>query len=553
MQYLARAKTIFNLLCMSLKRTLSVLEIVMIVGLAAVPLLATFPYRLNIFLSWEGAYRLYLGQTPYKDFGMPVGYMYWVIPAIFFKIFGPAMITLVKAQVFINILAGLSFRSILKSLDVQPGIRFTSVLLFCFSYSFFNYWPWYNHTVIVYELIALAFLMKYFFSPRQKFYNLIAAAVFICFSFFTKQDGGGLALLVCVALLAYEAFTEKRWRGTLIFAGSVLIVGTLMVLPFLNYNFGYWFNHGQAPHSSRISMGDLFSDFFNHSQWLKFYLIVIALLLIAKLKDGWKNFILNKRDAIFTLLTLGILVEAIIFQVTSYVPVDNNIFFHSFAIAFILSVASTFLPINFNSWKLVIVCGAGILLWWSDVYYKFFERFISKPKTYATYSYNGRQYANEVNRNTYMIAMDTTDIPVSQWRVPNLRSFKKVLLPNPTVDGIERLMQLDIIKQKKDIAVLNMTELTPLAAEIPFKLETGSHYPLWYHKGVSMFDKETRMFCDRINKKHYDLVLFEYIPFLNNFYPFEVRDCLQKNYRKIDSFVAPRKPSTHAWVEVYIK
>src|SRR5689334_21310605 len=108
MQYLARAKTIFNLLCMSLKRTLSVLEIVMIVGLAAVPLIATFPYRLNIFLSWEGAYRLYLGQTPYKDFGMPVGYMYWVIPAIFFKIFGPAMITLVKAQVFINILAGLS-------------------------------------------------------------------------------------------------------------------------------------------------------------------------------------------------------------------------------------------------------------------------------------------------------------------------------------------------------------------------------------------------------------------------------------------------------------
>ncbi|HKP32348.1 MAG TPA: hypothetical protein VJT83_06460, partial [Chitinophagaceae bacterium] len=366
-------------------------------------------------------------------------------------------------------------------------------------------------------------------------------------------DGGGLALLVCLALLGYEAWTEKKWKGLLVFGGSVLIVGALMILPFLSYNFGYWFNHGQAPHSSRISVSDLFSDFFNQSQWLKFYLFVIALLLIARLNRGWKEFILNKRDAIFTLLTLGILVEAIIFQVTSYVPVDNNIFFHSFAIAFILSMAASFLPLNFNSWKLVIICGAGILLWWSDVYWKFFERFISKPKNYATTDYNGHQYANVVNRNTYMIAMDTMDIPVSQWRVPNLRSFKKVMLPNPTVDGIERLMQLPIIKEKKELKVLNMTELTPLAAEIPFRLETGSYYPLWYHKGVAMFDKETKMFCDRINNKEYDLVLFEYIPYLNNFYPFEVRDCLEKNYRKIDSFVAPRKPSPNAWVEVYVR
>jgi hypothetical protein len=83
---------------MPLKRLLSAGEIFLIVILALVPVFASFPYRLNIFLSWEGAYRMYLGQTPYKDFGTPVGYMYWVVPAMFFKIFGPQMITLVKAQ-----------------------------------------------------------------------------------------------------------------------------------------------------------------------------------------------------------------------------------------------------------------------------------------------------------------------------------------------------------------------------------------------------------------------------------------------------------------------
>jgi hypothetical protein len=108
----------------------SVVEIAVIVLFAAVPLFMTFPYRVNIFLSWEGAYRLAQGQIPFRDFGLPMGYMYWVIPALFFKVFGWQMITLIKAQVFINILSGLAFRSILRSLSLQPGLRLLSVFLY---------------------------------------------------------------------------------------------------------------------------------------------------------------------------------------------------------------------------------------------------------------------------------------------------------------------------------------------------------------------------------------------------------------------------------------
>jgi len=135
-----------------LQRLLFTSDILIIIAFALVPLFSTFPYRVNIFLSWEGAYRISQGQTPFQDFGLPMGYMFWVVPAFFFKIFGPSLVTLVKAQVFINILSGLAFRSMLKSLQVQPGLRLAGVLLFCLSFSFFNFWPWYNHTVIVYEL-----------------------------------------------------------------------------------------------------------------------------------------------------------------------------------------------------------------------------------------------------------------------------------------------------------------------------------------------------------------------------------------------------------------
>lgn len=539
-----------------MKKILPLAEIGLIFLIALAPVFASFPYRINIFLSWEGAYRMSQGQIPYKDFGMPVGYMYWVIPAVFFKIFGAQMITLIKAQAFINILSGLAFRSILKSLRVSDGVRFTSVAVYCLSFTFFNYWPWYNHTVIVYEFIALAFLMRFLMADtkgRWSFIQLALAGVFIFFSFFTKQDGGALGFLLCLALLGYDALQKKRWIPLLVFTGAAVLTGLIMILPLTGYGFGYWFNHGQPPHSSRISVSDLLKEFFMSSQWLKFYLFLAVLLIFTQKKtfrEQWND----RPFMLFALLTLGILAEAAIFQVTSYVPVDNNIFFHSFAFAFILSMLASRMSISFDNWKPLLIATAGVFLWWSSVYWKYMERFIlrSGPQQYTYTEHAGYKYADVVNKNTFMIDLDTTAIPLSQWRSPDLPSFRKILLPGPTVDGIDRFLKLDALKKDKP-KVLNMTELTPLAAEVPFELEKGSYYPLWFHKGVALFDKELKMFTDRIEQNHYDVVLYEYIPYLNNFNPYKVRESLQANYKKIDSFPAPRNPSAQAWVEVYVR
>lgn len=532
-----------------MKKHFAAAEVLLIVLLAFIPLLGMFPYRFNIFLSYEGAYRLYKGQLPYRDFGMPVGYMYWVVPALFFKLFGPYMMSLVKAQVFLNIVAGLSFRSILKSLSVVNGIRLLSILLFIISYSYLNYWPWYNHTVIVYELVAIAFLLKFIFSSVQKtrYGWLLLSSMFAFFSFFTKQDGGGLAILICGVLLLYNALKEKDWKQLPVFVAGMLATAVLLIAPFTGYKFGYWFNHGQPPHTSRMSVGDIAEDFFNNSQWIKFYLFIMLLLLCSKIKSI-KTFCDNKPFMIFSLLTLGILAEAAIFQTTSYIPPDNNIFFHSFAFVFIFSVLSEFLPLNFNSGKVLLLAGCGMLLWWSNVYWKYMAKYLIKPEA---------PIANTdgiVNKKTYLISKpDSTDVPLSQWRTIPLKSFGKMLLPGPTVDGINRLLQMDLVKNKQDLRVLNMTELTPLAYEMKFNLEASPAYPLWYHKGVGMFQQETNMFCDRIKNNYYDLVLFEYIPYLNNFYPFQVRDSLMQYYDRIDTFTAPRKPSLQAWVEVYVR
>ncbi|NIG56189.1 hypothetical protein [Chitinophaga sp. Cy-1792] len=537
-------------------RKWALLEILLIIGFALIPLFMTFPYRVNIFLSWEGAYRLYLGQQPYKDFGMPLGYGYWIVPALFFKLFGPAMITLVKAQAFLNILAGLSFISILKSFDVKPGIRITALLVFLLSYSLNNFWPWYNHTVIVYELVGLSFLLRGLFTDNKiaGWLMMIIAAFFLFLSFFTKQDGGGMALLIALALLLYNAVTSSRWSALVAFIIAYLSVALLIILP-LGAGFSYWFNHGQAPHSSRLDPGDIFTEIMAWSAWLKAYFLLVVFSIAAGV-SSWKAWLQDRKAVTFALLTLGILAEAAIFQVTSYTPLDNNIFFHAFCFAFIGHQLCNKLSFNTESRKFIGMTAALVLLWWSGAYWRYADRLTQR--IFPQHDIAAEMKAtgeNIVSRHNYMVIKPDTsfvDEPVGQWTFTNLPVFKRIYMPVSTVKGIERVLALPVVKEKKSgLKVLNMTELTPLAEAMPYQLETGPDYPLWYHLGVGMFNRQLHTFEEKIKAHHYDLILYEYAPTLNNFYPFALRPVLQDNYMRIDTFLAPRRP-TNATIEIYV-
>jgi hypothetical protein len=549
-------------------------EVLIIVLFACVPLFIHLPYRVNIFLSWEGAYRISNGQVPFRDFGIPLGGVYWLIPAVFFKVFGPRLFTLVEAQVFINIVAGVAFRSILRSLFVNKAIRLAAVLLFVLSYSFFNFWPWYNHSVIVYELVGMAFLFRYIradihpgpsdpgASGRYRWVWLAGAALFMLCSFLTKQDGGGIAFFLAAGILAVYGWLLGKWRPLLIFTGSYLVLLFLVVAPFLRYGFAYWFNHGQAPHSSRVYSFDIAMEFFGSSQWIKFYLFLLFLFAFIRYRSR-AACRADPRGILLLTLTLGILFEAAVFQVTSYTPPDNNIFFHSFAFACILSFLVPLLPSGLSMSRLSFILMAGVLLWWSNVWWNYTQRlagpFLSKN---ANISPSGE---NIVNRNNYVVRKDPEgDLPTEGWVECGLPSFSRITLPRPTVEGIHRLMDMDLIKKYRqgrkqgdppgDLRVLNMSELTPLAREIPFALERNASLPLWYHLGVGMFNRQADSFETRIRNHYYDLVLFEYIPGLNNFYPFRVRDSLRLNYTQVDSFLAPRRGTeTMGWIEVFVR
>jgi hypothetical protein len=514
------------------ERRLFLIEMCVTVLFCFIPLIFNNPYRLNIFLSWEGAYRLSIGQIPFKDFALPMGYGYWVIPALFFKLFGPFMYSLIKAQVFINLVSVLTFRAILRKLDVDPVTILLSVIVFCFSYVSWNFWPWYNHLVIVLGLIAIYFtLVAVFSNERWKVITTLGlSAFFLLFAFFTKQDGGALSLLIVYGIVGYDALVEKSARKFLIFSGMLFAWAGIFILPLLKYDFLYWFNVGQPPHDSRIHLVNFLNEIVGWSYWQKFFLLVIGLIAFDKYRRGAGIFITNKKEFLFALVTTGIIFKSLIIQVTSHEPPNGEVFFYAFGFAYCFSHLR--FSINTSDWRFISIASILVVFWWSGIYWRNVQRLISKTPVVL-------EKAKTRTNHQYRLATD-------------FKTMDHLYLSESTIEGINKIKALDAFKNNPDVKVLNMSELTSLAYEVPFTPLTNQ--PMWFHQGVSIFQKEVDEFCQKVNNLEYDVVLFETIPTneVINFYPGDVKVCLDQKYKHEFTFLAPRTPE-ESFIYVYTK
>ena len=519
------------------KKQLRILEIGTIFLFCVIPLFFSFPYKINIYLAWEGAFRISEGQLPFRDFGMPLGYTFWILPAVFFKIFGPYMLSLIKAQVFINLVSLFILRSIMKLLDINPTVRYLTLLLFCISYVFINFWPWYNHTVFVVELVGLYFLLKSFFESKvlRRYSFLVLGSLFIFLGLFTKQDIGGLGLMFALFLVVYHALVNKEIKSLLIFIVAITVIGAIIIIPLLQYDFGYWFNYGQDPHYSRVNSMDYLNDLFSDSSTtIRLYFILVLIVGLAR-KQPVKYYLEHEKEGLILLMTMGILTQVILAQVTSYIPANSHFYYHTFVFLFIAHQISK--RYDLGKIKILILGIIMIFFWQSSDYWKYGKRILTK-----IVSIDEAPDYSRVSKRTWNLRK-LENSKKSQWVKSEYKSLQGIYIPKPTLEGIQRLEQ-NAVFRKEDPKVLNMTELTSLAYEFNFDLEASPQQPLWYHKNVAFFDREVNYLCSKISNGYYDLVLFEDIPDLNEFYSYDVRDCLEEHYQLTDEFLAPRTPET---------
>lgn len=526
-------------------RQITTIELAIITLFSCLPLVLELPFRVNIFVTWEGAFRMYQGQLPFRDFGLPLGYGFWIIPFVFFKIFGPYLYSLIIAQCFINFVSLLSFRAILKLFDLSPAQTLLSVTVMCLSFVMLNFWPWYNHTVFVYELVGLYFILRFLLRDSRILWMGLGA-FFIALTFLTKQDAGGLGLMLVLGILLGDLLLTKKWKPLLLFAGFYAASLALLILPFLSYEFSYWFNFGQSHHFSRINAYDFLSTFFEESLSLKLYILAVIMIVLVR-HPKLKSLREDRPYFLFSLFTLGILVQAMIIQVTSFSPPTTNFYFHSFAFAFLIFNAGR--VVQFEKVWILALCLILVLFWRSENTWKYSMKVLGKflPASFSP------PPPTVVSKNTWSSKADAGGGgKPTEWSLSPYRAFKRIKLPVETIAGIERLKALAVVKNNANLKVLNMSNLTPLAHELHYSADKGVNIPLWYHKGVAFFDRESKLYCEKIQQKEYDVVLFEVMPDVDNFFPFDVRECLQLHYQKIDTFPAPTGYQTD-YVEVYVR
>jgi hypothetical protein len=252
---------------------------------------------------------------------------------------------------------------------------------------------------------------------------------------------------------------------------------------------------------------------------------------LDKLRAG-KAFLEDKQEVLFAFLCITIILQAFIVPVTSPVPERNEVFFYAFGFAYCLQN----LRLNFDlkQWPYMAVCMVFIIFWWTGIYWRNVQRLISKAPVVVK--------ANEkAGRHKYRLATE-------------YKTMEKLYLAENTLEGIKKIMELDVVKNtpKDKIKVLNMSELTSLAYEMGFTPLTNQ--PMWFHQTVSIFEKEVDEFCGKVANKEYDLVIFESVSpkEVINFYPEDVRKCLEQHYKFEFSFLAPRHPE-ESFVYVFTK
>jgi len=129
--------------------------------------------------------------------------------------------------------------------------------------------------------------------------------------------------------------------------------------------------------------------------------------------------------------------------------------------------------------------------------------------------------------------------------------FKNVMGSNDSILMIEKLQEIAKANPNVDLKVLNISELTPIYAEL------GSapplHYPLWYHAKISLFPKEIKLIDRDIDHNQFDVILLQNAHGQANFDEFLARLQKNLNYQTLRErgFVSPTTSTGDTCYEGY--
>lgn len=468
-----------------------------LVALACPPLFYKGIYFRDYSIIWEGAYRLYLGQIPYRDFDMPVGYGSLLFPALFFKAFGPTMKALVLCQVFLNFLFLLILDRMVRlfcrpekhSKVTFPPLsiwttRILSALFFTLSYCSSLTLPWYNSTAFLFEMLSLlAMLSSAEHSPNsRRFLSLVTASgALSMLTFMTKQDCGVFAAAINLSLVLL-VHRKNRKNALLIYLGSLLVASAVLFLPFAKYSIFQSFNFGLGPHYSRASSIYL-------GRAINFFPSLVSGIAVILFLNR------NKQETLpRVFLAFGFVAFSLAFQGSILSQTSGLSFTNEYALPFFFPVL--FFLCRGKRWPVHLLT-IGTLLWSCQFSFGSLYRAMRQPRLFLSWSHHPPGVLNDldVNKNQKYTRVPTGAFEGAYVNGGFLRQMQK--------------LNLDLKKRfpAQAIGALNMSELTPLAADLNFVPARG--VPLWFHSGITLFGPKTTELRHRIESGEYDVIFIQ--------------------------------------------
>jgi len=443
-------------------------------------------YFRDYSIIWEGTFRLFQGQMPFRDFGLPMGPGALILPTAAFHLFGTSFQSLVIVQFLIATTSLILFLTLFNLIGIPKEVSAFATLLISLYFSSATQHPWYNTTAIFYELLSIVLLITYF-RKHQSLTILVCSYALAVMAVFTKQDFGALTVLIYCFVLVYN-FVEKRTYQHL----KPLIFLAILTIVFLAYysktsDLLYWFNYGQSPHISRTDSVKLFLPMRGHDHlgYMPFLILWGGLFLYRARKKTFDRFPV--------LLSLLFIFQCMITYQSSGLNFLTSTYYVGFAFILAFNIANNSFKNSSHHSKIK----KTILI--------FSILAIPSPFSFKT-------YLQWIQDKTTDFKGDVIGYPTSKFEKKIYPSLSGEYFNIETIDSLSKLeKQLVEIRSNQtdgDCFSINMTELTPLDADL--KLPSCTGMPIWFHTNISFFPREVEVVSNNVLNRKYSLIFIQW-------------------------------------------
>ena len=159
-------------------------------------------FVLDESIVFDGAWRVYQGQVPYRDFVMPFGPVTFWLEALMFHWAGVDFSTLVLTAALLSVIATLVVVRLLWLLTAGSATwSLLGGLLTAVWYQAPFGIPWMEQTAFLFDWLALLLVVEGRLGGRRTSACFVAAGVASALAILSKQNAGGLFVLVCLGCL----------------------------------------------------------------------------------------------------------------------------------------------------------------------------------------------------------------------------------------------------------------------------------------------------------------------------------------------------------------